>query len=273
MGKYLIGADPEVFVMNPNSGEYVGAMGLIPGDKHSPWGVKLGAVQVDGMAAEFNIDPAEDAEAFVTNIREVFGQLRNFQPGYRFDAVPTCEFSDFIWSATDPNSKELGCDPDYNAWTGGVNVINREMAERPIRTGSGHIHIGWTENRDPLDKLFFAECCDRAKQLDFYLGIYSLLWDPDNRRRSLYGKAGAFRPKPYGLEYRVLSNAWLNSEMLQRWIYRAAIKAMEDYDRGDFKGFEYGNMAQEIINDNVVNWQEIGDFDTGLINPPRIKMA
>ena len=57
------------------------------------------------------------------------------------------------------------------------------------------------------------------KQLDWYLGAWSLKMDPDPTRRLLYGKAGACRYKPYGVEYRVLSNFWLTTKerRLQVW--------------------------------------------------------
>ena len=52
----LIGCDPEVFVKQ--NGVFRSAHGLIRGDKKNPQKIRSGAVQVDGMALEFNIDPA-----------------------------------------------------------------------------------------------------------------------------------------------------------------------------------------------------------------------
>src|SRR3546814_9474953 len=39
----------------------------------------------------------------------------------------------------------------------------------------------------------------------------------------MYGAAGAFRTKPYGVEYRVLSNAWLKDSKLMSWVYKNTI--------------------------------------------------
>ena len=56
MAKILVGCDPEVFVAQ--GGVFKSAYNLIKGDKKNPQKIRSGAVQVDGMALEFNIDPA-----------------------------------------------------------------------------------------------------------------------------------------------------------------------------------------------------------------------
>jgi hypothetical protein len=70
-----------------------------------------------------------------------------------------------------------------------------------------------------------------VKQLDWYLGGWSLQKDPDPIRRRLYGKAGACRYKPYGVEYRVLSNFWVTSAITRRLVWnrmQAALYAMSN---------------------------------------------
>ncbi len=52
----LIGADPEVFLKVGKKN--ISSHGLINGDKKNPLKVDKGAVQIDGTALEFNIDPA-----------------------------------------------------------------------------------------------------------------------------------------------------------------------------------------------------------------------
>ena len=64
---YLIGADPEVFVTDKNN-QFVSAFNMVPGDKAKPYPVPFGAVQVDGMALEFNIEPASTRQEFIHNI-------------------------------------------------------------------------------------------------------------------------------------------------------------------------------------------------------------
>jgi len=48
--------------------------------------------------------------------------------------------------------------------------------------------------------------------MDLFVGFRLAEVDKDTRRRELYGKAGAIRFKPYGIEYRTPSNYWIMSE-------------------------------------------------------------
>jgi hypothetical protein len=273
MVKVLLGCDPELFVRNPNSKAYISAHNMITGTKDHPQFVKDGMVQVDGTALEFGIDPASNEDEWVSRINSVTGQLRQMiDPGYEIVGHATATFEPAYFEALPRYAKELGCEPDYNAWSGDQNV--RPKGDRPFRTGAGHIHIGWTQDQDPRDFNHFEKCREVARQMDYYLGIQSLLWDKDSSRRELYGKAGAFRPKPYGVEYRTLSNAWVNNELLMRWVYRAALKgATELLVNQKDAATEYGTLARDIIDNNVVDWQSKNKIELGLVNPPTPRMA
>lgn len=260
MGKILVGADPELFIRNLNSGEFVSAHEndgpRIPGTKQSPFKVPYGAIQVDGTALEFNIDPAKTVDEFVRNVQKVRATLESYVPGYQVVAEPVALFNKdyFTWEVPSI-AQELGCNPDFNGWTHKTNP-HPETHGEPIRTASGHIHIGWGTGFDVEGKDHFIKCCRISRQMDYYLGIHSLLWDKDGTRRKLYGKAGAFRPKPYGMEYRVLSNRWLDSEALMRWVYNTVQVAMVDAETGDYAEDHYGDIARQIIDDNIINWRD-----------------
>ncbi len=269
----LIGADPEVFVRNPNHGGFVSGHGMIKGTKRKPFKVDKGAVQVDGTALEFNIDPAATEDQFVQNVGSVLGQLRTMVTGYDLCYEPVAEFDpEYFKKGIPASAKQLGCDPDFNAW--GLCPNDPPDGKRTFRTGAGHIHIGWTQGQDIDDPEFFMECAEVSRHLDYYIGIQSLLWDPDPRRRELYGKAGCFRPKPYGVEYRTLSNRWLESDLLQRWIYRSVVKALSDLEDGYKPEEDYADIAQTIINDNLTDWPKWNFVDIkGHSLPPMLKKA
>lgn len=239
----LVGCDPEVFVKKDN--KFQSAFGLIRGDKKHPFKVKNGAVQVDGMALEFNIDPAETEEQFVYSVQSVYDQLCQMVPGYEVVATPVAHFSSDYMKTQPKEALELGCDPDYNAWNGFSNP--RPNGDRPMRTASGHVHIGWTKNKDQDDENHRTRCNLAGQQMDFFLGLASIFYDDDKERREMYGKGGAIRYKSYGVEYRTLSNAWLRSEERMRWVYRNAVKGMKELMSGNRLAEKYGDI-QEIIN-------------------------
>lgn len=237
---FLFGADPELFVFDKD-GKPFPAVGLIPGTKEEPFKVDGGAVQVDGVAAEFNIDPVDNFDDFIGNCNKVQQQLKAFLPkGYTLRAVPAAEFPADIMDALPEQAKELGCDPDYNAWTGKVNPRPTPDSSKPhLRTASGHLHIGWTTDHDISDEEHRTHAFDFVKQLDWYLGAWLSTQEyhlgPDIHeqavlRRSMYGKAGACRVKPYGVEYRVPSNVWLTmtkGRQQQLWVrMQQAIETM-----------------------------------------------
>lgn len=207
--KFTYGVDPELFVMN--EGQFVSAHDLIPGTKECPHGVKFGAVQVDGVAAEFNINPASYRNEFIDNIELVKNELLSFVrvtlPKAELVATPTAWFDPEYFASLPDEARLLGCSPDFDAYTGLEN--EPPSTDKPFRTGSGHVHIGWTDYVDPYDPEHFKLCCELTKALDKTVYEASLKWDKDVTRRTLYGKMGAFRPKFYGLEYRPLSNAYL----------------------------------------------------------------
>jgi len=227
--KFTVGADPELFVSS--KGSIVSAYDMIPGTKDKPHPVKLGAVQVDGMALEFNIDPAGSRTAFVRNITTVMDELKAMIPkGHQFAIEPSTHFPRELLDSLPEAATELGCEPDYNAYTENVNPT--PDAATTLRTAAGHIHVGFTDGTELPGH--FDICCDLTKQFDASLGLYSLLKDSNTERRKLYGRAGAFRPKPYGMEYRVLSNFWLKDRATMKEVYDITMQALNDFAAGDF---------------------------------------
>ena len=217
-----VGADPEFFVTK--HGRHVSGFNLIPGTKVAPHVVDCGAIQVDGMALEFNIIPATKSKEFVHNINTVLAELRKMVPKeFAFSFKPVANFG---WPYIENQPLEarlLGCEPDFNAYSGRKNKAPE--IKSPIRTAAGHIHIGWKEP-DAINRQHIEECKVLIKQLDLVLGIPSLLLDRNNTRRQMYGKAGAYRPKPYGVEYRVLGNFWLRNNALKVWAFESTVLAV-----------------------------------------------
>jgi hypothetical protein len=221
MNSVLVGADPEVFLKSLSTNLPVSIIGKLGGTKQE--GRKITtqghSVLEDNCAAEFNIPPAADADQFVRDITFCLGFI-DFEMRQKFNAslmdaasvqMPQSELEH-------PAAWVFGCEPDFNAWTGRTNP-SPCSADITLRSAGGHVHIGFKNN--PSKK----EALNMIRAADIFLGLPSVELDKDTRRRELYGKAGAFRYKPYGAEYRTLSNFWIFSEELVRFVYEQTQRA------------------------------------------------
>lgn len=220
-----IGADPEGFLVDGN-GEFVPAIGIIPGDKKTPFKVQNGAVQVDGVAVEFNIDPAETEEQFSYNMSSVLRQIddiiKKVDTGLSVRWTPVARFKEEIWNRIPNNSKVLGCDPDYNV-NGEVNVNPTEALEgSTLRTAAGHIHIGFRDEllKNPMEMDHFSDCLYIAQGFfNGHVPAYIPKTEDEVLRMRYYGHHGSFRPKPYGVELRAPSNWYVADEKGRKAIF------------------------------------------------------
>lgn len=251
----LIGADPELFVRDKD-GQPVSGHIFRCGTKKNPLRTKNGSVQVDGIALEFNVRPSRAKMEFIENVQNVLddleGLVRQRLPDGTLDASPTIYLSEAFLQKLPQKNSELGCNPDYDAYTQRAN--HPPDASQTFRTGAGHVHFGWGRRMDISDWNHFQSCAQLARQMDYYLGLPSLKWDNDAQRRKLYGNAGAFRPKKYGMEYRVLSNAWLRKKEITGLIFDQAKKGFDRIVSGWDMYERFGDFAREMINGNNPDW-------------------
>lgn len=220
---FTIGGDPELFFKNA-SGKLISVVGLIGGSKKEPRPLPhLGAgyaVQEDNVAAEFNIPPCSTREAFIAAIGTMVSELEQMAKakGYLLAIQASGRFDE---DQLNTEAAQLaGCDPDFNAWQvfrGNARTNRRPNVEGSnLRSCGGHVAVGHT---------LPAYMVPRAQ--DLFLGVKSVLIDEDKERRELYGMAGAFRPTPFGSEYRTLSNFWLRDPNLVGWVYDGTARALE----------------------------------------------
>ena len=206
--KFSLGADPEFFITDAK-GNVKSIIGRIGGTKESPKYItdtREGfAIQEDNVAAEYNIPPTYKKSHFYGNIRFPQDAIRSILGTKDFSISYESAVSFPEAELNTPESWIFGCEPDYDAWNMCVN--NKPTAtDKNLRTAGGHVHVGvGLDNTDEMVEL--------VRAMDLHLGVWSVMADKNGgKRRELYGKAGAFRPKPYGLEYRVLSNFWIFNE-------------------------------------------------------------
>lgn len=220
MLNFTIGADPELFLVD-GSGKFISSIGKIGGSKEEPADCGEGcAVQEDNVAVEFNIPPASSFERFKESLDYGLKFLEDKAKGMNLRLAIEASAEFHPDQLTTPKALEFGCEPDFNAWTTRQN--DRPTAlNKLLRSCGGHVHVG-----TKLDPILVI------RAMDLFLGCPSTILDKDTRRRELYGKAGAFRYKPYGCEYRTLSNFWLGSADLMKWAYDGTARALSFVEEG-----------------------------------------
>lgn len=247
MSKVLIGADPELF-LRTISGKMISAVGLIGGTKDQPLPLEVPgcAVQEDNVSAEFNIPPSDNLDDFKRHINYVKSHLSDKAQKMGLllaDHVASYSFDNDQLESW--QSQVFGCEPDMCAWTGRENP-RPFSTDFNLRSCGGHIHVGSDLDPDMV-----------IRSMDLHLGVPSITLDPDTHRRSLYGKAGACRRKPYGVEYRTLSNFWIWSDELISWAWEGTQKAVEFVKSGHTIPRGIARHIQKTINESNQNSQAV----------------
>jgi hypothetical protein len=229
--KFTTGCDPEFFLFSKDLDSYVSAIPFVKGTKHNPEPLKSGGyVMRDNVAIEFGMPPANNINQWVKNINKNIRAVKAYIPKH-LELKITASTNFDAQQLSHPEAAEIGCAPDFNAWTGEQNIPPNDFAQSTFRSCGGHIHVGFVEGSgydfllDPNGKR------DMIKMMDCLLGTISLLLDDGEdakARRKIYGKAGCYRPTNYGVEYRTLSNFWCKTDNLKRLMYRLTADSLEN---------------------------------------------
>lgn len=227
---FTIGADPEMFIINTKTGEVVSAIGLIPGEKGHPWvdpnWFEGFGLEIDNILAEYNIPPVSRKEDFISAINFMKDYIDAYVKKTNPDYGILCASSKMVPEdqLDNPIAKLFGCCPDFNCYTGAPNPRPKgEMTN--LRSAGFHVHYGY-ENPD------IDTSVEMVKYFDVFLGLMSLFFDTDRKRRSLYGKAGCYRLTSYGVEYRTLSSKMGETDETIGLIYDGVLAATQAYEIG-----------------------------------------
>ncbi len=237
---FTVGADPELFLSK--NGEIISAEGMIGGTKDKPKYIsdEGHAIQEDNVMVEFNVPPCDNPKALVREINFVKDYLN--QLAFMYDCKLEIKASatlDKKYLRT-KQAKMFGCDPDFNVYLKDMNTPPK--AGGCMRTCGGHIHIGYENPSVEVSELIIFA-------MDIMLGLESISLDKDTERRKMYGNAGCFRFKDYGVEYRTLSNFWIASDELIEWAFNKTKEAVDLVNSGEVKNIisEFGEEIKSAI--------------------------
>lgn len=206
VGTYYSGTDPEFFV--EAKGKIIPAFTFL-GSKKNPMHKTHGGCSVywDGFQAEFESRPyachGYAVDEIQYGLKELYFAAKDKNKNATISPKTLIQVSRSVLNKTEKQHKAFGCMPSLNAY--GMKGLTMSGDICPFRSAGGHIHMG-------MGRMTKTKAIPVVKMLDNILGIAGVScfakWD-DPRRRRMYGLAGEYRLPKHGIEYRVLSNAWM----------------------------------------------------------------
>lgn len=251
MSKFSFGSDPEFMLKNGD--RYVSAIEVVLGDIANRITVRGHQFYWDNVLAECAINFGRHKTEVIDNFRDCLGIYAEMVHPHVLVAQASQEYPPE--ALQDERSQIVGCKPDTCAYMMEVATPPRDkMCGKPLRSCGGHIHLGQEEG------ILDGDGCEPViivHLLDLFLSIPAMFIEKDPTsaaRRSLYGQAGRYRPKPYGIEYRSLGNFWLASPKLVELVY----------DICDFtiSFVETGHWKQLWSFDEELYWELNADYDS-----------
>ena len=261
-----LGCDPEFFFEGAR-GKTTGAEKVLPeaglvyppgttgkrdGDYTSCGGVAASKIVIDGVQAELNPRPNTCRANLANEISACFRQLHKelekngSKIGVSFK--PLVNITQKELDSLSEKSKTFGCAPSTNLYQHAESKITVDPKKYRKRSAGGHIHLGAVGGYGDGVKNALANVDEMVYMLDIIVGNTSVLLDrnPNNvERRKVYGRAGEYRSKSYGIEYRTLSNYWLQSYQLMSFVTGLARMAVHIVAQSSLKG-EGRNFVGEI---------------------------
>lgn len=206
----MIGSDPEMFVTNKD-GDLIPAFDFLGSKldpyKHTNKHNTINNVYWDGYQAEYDTIPngclGWHTDSIYGGMTGILAAAKKKYPDAKLSLKTVFDIPPDRLANDAEEHVSFGCMPSLNAY--GMSGIKAHGRTVPFRSTGGHIHLGMGEMTE-------EKAIPIVKALDMVLGVVGVSmfakYD-DVRRRSMYGLAGEYRLPPHGIEYRVLSNAWM----------------------------------------------------------------
>lgn len=202
--------------------------------------VHTGRFFADNMNVEIAINPVESLAQWHSYTEDLLARVGDL--GYDLEFNPVVEYD--AADLDHPLALISGCNPDFTGYRPGVSNKAPDFAtmEGATRSCGAHVHTG-----DPT-----IDPDNQAMWMDLHLTLPLLQFEQVSNRRTMYGGPGCLRYKDYGMEYRTLSNVWLNDYALREFVYEASFKAMESARTMDFREIpDWKDIPRAIMSHDV----------------------
>lgn len=235
-----IGSDFELFVLDENEQKVINAKPYVKGTKKKPFNFDesdpFWCTSLDGVSMEGNIPPVYTAEDFDKSIQKVIDFMNSTLP-QGLKTIHECAVYLDPSELRTREARTFGCMPSFTAYNLSEPSIIPDAKTTTLRTCCTHVHVKY-------DNMKIETSLELIKAMDLFLGLPSLLIEPMNPRRMLYGRLGEFRfDEAKTTEYRVLSSFFSQTKELRQWVFNNTQKAIQWINEGnrvtDSQGFEF----------------------------------
>lgn len=250
------GSDPELFIFNNN--KPYSAIKVLKGDKDNRTKIRNHEFYYDNTMAECAIKPSLSKEETIANFKECFEIYADLVKPFKLVPLASARFAPEELEHED--ARKVGCEKDFCPYLmKQMSPPVNEILNDNLRSCGGHIHIGSEIlKNDGSDPILFIY------MLDLFLAIPSLWIDKDKSsiiRRKLYGQAGRYRVKEYGLEYRSLSNFWIKSPKLVELIYDICMFSLDFLESGKANVLWSFDIEKAIETSNLADAWHCNAYD------------
>jgi hypothetical protein len=180
---------------------------VIPGLKHKPFVLENGVCHPDGLSLEVGAPPADTPEGMITNLFTVLQEVQDkYLTPQGVTIANTPEVRHTKVRGVQPGDLQFGCGIEFDARHSRNNsrgVMNKTVtgSASEYRFSGFHIHLGFTQDQE-VNYFTYLDMSKLVLLLDALFLSYGLA--TSTRRATQYGGEGAFRVKPYGIEYRMM---------------------------------------------------------------------
>lgn len=242
------GSDPELFFVR--EGVMIPSTSVLTHDTSQ--------VTRDGFQLELHPRPQRCRQVASSGLKQCIIEARDYAVRNNLKLSYNLSYTvdNEVWNATDDKTKRFGCHPTENVHE--PEMERGDGLNERFRAGGGHLHVGQLTLKERKDLPTIVTL------FDIVVGNTLVLLDRDPAnvtRRINYGRAGEYRAKKYGVEYRVPSNFWLKHYVLFSLANGLIRNAITHYRNGQHK------KLLEIMNiDDVRRAINTNDFDLALEN-------